>query len=102
MKAYYVLCLTGCTCCSSENHLRGPWRTSNEALDAAAHYSSIKLLASQYASNGLYSIYETDCEELPDGRLILDGRLVWGGFADDLEFDHLSYDPYAISGTLLC
>ncbi len=79
MKAYTVYASTGCSCCSYENHYRGPYRDRSDAEQAIAHFSEIKLLASQYARSGRYNIYgEHDAEILPDGRVIIDTRIFPG------------------------
>jgi len=81
MKAYTIYCSTGCTCCSYENHYRGPFSSREKAEEAKAHYKEIRLLASQFARQGNYHIEECEAEQLPDGRIIL-GNLVFPGFAD--------------------
>jgi len=71
---------TGCSCCSSENHLRGPYKTEEDAQRRVAHYRDPKNtfhpLASQYARRGAYSIYKYTAEVLPDGRWIVNGSNV--------------------------
>ena len=79
MKGFMIYARTGCTCCSGENHYRGPYRTKEEAEARKRHFQEIALLASQYARRGAYDIMEEEFEELPDGRLI-EGRTVYAGF----------------------
>ena len=88
---YMIYCGTGCTCCNSENHYRGPFSTREIAEEKCKDYTATKLLASQYAENGRYTIMPTAYEQLPDGRLILDGSRITSGFADDGD-DWFGYD----------
>lgn len=81
-KAYVVYCSTGCTCCSSDNHYRGPFSSREVAERKCQEYHESKTLASQYARNGRYSIEEHDAEILPDGRVIVDDT-VFEGWADE-------------------
>ena len=89
MKAYLIDCHTGCTCCSNENHYRGPYETKEIAqkrIDFFYH-GAWAPLASQYAKRGCYYIEEVDYEVLQDGRVILDDRVY-----KDLEFIKLEED----------
>lgn len=80
-KAYVVHCSTGCSCCSNENHYRGPF-PSHEAADVAVEkYRELRILASQYSPRGEYRVEEFDCEFLPDGRIIIE-RTVFDDFSD--------------------
>lgn len=81
-KAFVIYCSTGCTCCSSENHYRGPFSSREIAERRADDYHKARILASQYARNGRYEIEEHEAEILPDGRIIVDNT-VFGGWADD-------------------
>lgn len=81
MKAFTIYCSTGCTCCSNENHYRGPFSSREIAEEKVKHFREVRLLASQYSKNGNYHIYEEEAEQLPDGRVIVDDR-VFPGFAD--------------------
>lgn len=80
---FTIYCSTGCSCCSSENHYRGPFRTREEAEEARKRYWEIPLLSSQYAHRGVYEIQERTGEILPDGRIIIDSSYVVDGFGDD-------------------
>ncbi len=81
---FLIECRTGCTCCSDENHYRGPFSTREIAERAVKTYEDIRLLASQYAERGRYSIEEVSLELLPDGRMIIGGDRVWKeGFQDE-------------------
>ncbi len=84
MKAYFVHCGTGCTCCNSEDHYRGPFSSVEKAEEAIALYKSVILLSSQYAPKGRYYTDKKgeEVEELPGGRLIIRDR-VFPGFYDD-------------------
>ena len=72
---------TGCTCCSSENHYRGPFRTREDAERRKAYYldsrNKSNPLASQYAPRGCYDIVPVQVEELPDGRVIVEDERVF-------------------------
>lgn len=80
MILYVIYCGTGCTCCNSENHYRGPYETREAAQAEIDSYlapdSKFWPLASQYAKRGRYSIEEIAVEALPDGRLIVNGEHV--------------------------
>lgn len=81
---FLIECRTGCTCCQSDNHYRGPFSTKEIAEKAVARYREMKLLASQYSERGNYSIRPTSLEILPDGRMIINGDRVWKeGFQDE-------------------
>ncbi len=81
---FLIYCRTGCTCCSYENHYRGPFSTREIAEKAAAAYADMRLLSSQYAERGKYDIEERSLEILPDGRMIIGGDRVWSdGFQDE-------------------
>lgn len=81
--AFLIYCATGCSCCNNENHYRGPFSTREIAEEKKADYTASRLLASQYSENGNYTIYEVSCEQLPDGRLIIDGERLVAEFADE-------------------
>jgi len=55
-KIFFVYCSTGCSCCSNENHYRGPFSTREIAQKRAEFYRKVPILASQYASRGSYEI----------------------------------------------
>lgn len=82
MKAYFIHCSTGCTCCSYENHIRGPVSSLEAAKKAVKTYHEISLLSSQYARTGVYEISEHEAEQLPDGRIIAQ-NFVFDGFNDE-------------------
>jgi len=87
-KAFLVEARTGCTCCSRENHYRGPYKTRSEAESAIVLFKSIPLVASQYSKTGQYVIEEHDAEILPDGRLIVQSRVL-DGFCEDTGSDYI-------------
>ena len=79
---YLIHARTGCTCCSGENHYRGPYRTHDDAARRKAYYLDAKSseyppVASQYARRGVYDIVEVRVEGLPDDRVILNGERVF-------------------------
>lgn len=83
IKGFIVSCRTGCSCCSSENHYRGPFKTRETAEAKIIEFRAIPILASQYARRGNYSVEEAEIEVLPDGRVIVGGGAVFPGFAED-------------------
>lgn len=87
-KAYVIEARTGCSCCSNENHYRGPYKTKTSAEKAVEDFQKQRLLASQYSKTGIYSIEEHDCEVLPGGRIIIDRR-VFDGFCEDTGDDYI-------------
>jgi hypothetical protein len=84
--AFFISCSTGCTCCSNENFIDGPFRSLKRARETAQSYHDSKRLASQYASNGRYELGWSEVEILPDGRIVADDR-IFGGFGDDPDYD---------------
>jgi hypothetical protein len=82
-KGYKIYCMTGCTCCKSENHYTGPFKTREEAESRKKSYLEYGRLGSQYAAKGVYHIEEIEIEILPDGRLICEGVHVLPGWAED-------------------
>lgn len=88
-KIFIIYCSTGCSCCSGDNHYRGPYKTREEAEKAAAGFRERSLLSSQFSATGNYSIEDRDAEILPDGRLIIDNDRICAGFASDTGYDRL-------------
>jgi hypothetical protein len=82
VKLFLIYCSTGCTCCSGENHYRGPFSTKEIADARVATYRELRVLASQYSARGNYTIYEHDGEQMTDGRIIC-GNNVYDKFVDD-------------------
>lgn len=76
-KMFFVEARTGCTCCSDNNSYHGPYLTEEIAKSTAQTMYNSKYICSQYSPNGDYSLLSQDCEELPDGRIIV-GRYVIG------------------------
>ena len=80
MKVYIIYCNTGCTCCSDENHIRGFYKTREDAEKRVAYYKDEKSkywpLASQYARRGAYCVTEVDVEVISDNRVILENRVL--------------------------
>lgn len=75
---------TGCSCCRDENFISGFYNDLEEAREAALRKYERKSVASQYASNGVYTIMEVEYELLHDAndpdndRIILQGRVFDG------------------------
>ena len=83
IEYFTIYCSTGCTCCSSENHFRGPFSTKEIAENRILTYRKLVILASQYSATGRYSVKGPfQCEQLPDGRIIGDDH-VYKKWADD-------------------
>ena len=79
MTLYRIECRTGCTCCRDENHYRGFYPSREEALARIARFNNglDYPVASQYARYGTYGIEAVTCEQLPDGRIIIDNERVF-------------------------
>lgn len=80
ISIWLIHCRTGCTCCSYENHYRGPYRTKDDAdrrvasfLDAKSEYWP---LGSQYAPRGKYVVYPCTAEPISGGRFIVHDRVL--------------------------
>lgn len=75
MKLVFIEARTGCTCCSDDNHYRGPYRDKESAERRIAYYkapdSKYWPLASQFSKRGNYSITEVEAEEIPGDRIII-------------------------------
>ena len=91
MKGYLVACSTGCTCCSNENHTRGPFSSREIAEGACAKYLEVGVLGSQYARKGRYQVEEYDAELLPDGRVIVANVVVPKWKDEDILVDDQVY-----------
>ena len=76
-KVWFISASTGCTCCSSENHYRGPYKTKEDAERRINYYRTSDQktgywpLASQFSRRGNYSVYEIYCEPISDDRFII-------------------------------
>jgi len=81
VKVWTIYASTGCTCCSSRNHERGPYSSLEFAQRRVKEFEKKPLLSSQYSKIGLYRIDEHDGEQLLDGRIISEDR-VFQGFWD--------------------
>jgi hypothetical protein len=72
MDVWFVEASTGCSCCSDENFVAGPFIRRSDAEACVAAYKRGRRLASQYAANGVYRIRDAEKGELlPDGRIIV-------------------------------
>lgn len=78
-KVYLIEARTGCTCCSDENFMEGPYidKAKADAIVADWNQGKGNPLASQYARYGRNSVREEEAEELSGGRFII-GDTVWG------------------------
>ena len=72
---YIIHGSTGCSCCRDDNILEGIKDTEEEALESAIYLHDRKAVCSQYSSNGIYSIYKIDYEEISDERIIIGDRI---------------------------
>lgn len=72
-KVYLIECRTGCSCCASDNHFRGPYRTKEEAQARIDRFKRgvNNPVASQYSKTGNYSIDEFSYEEISGDRMII-------------------------------
>lgn len=82
---YMVRVSTGCTCCSNDNFIEGPWRSKEAAEKQAETHLKYGTLRSQFAERGCADIIEMPCE-IAGSWIILDGQYaVKGPFLDDQE-----------------
>lgn len=82
---YAVRVSTGCTCCSNENFIEGPYRAKEAAEASASSHNRGRTLRSQYAENGRQEILELPYEMAGDW-IILDARYaVKAPFLDESE-----------------
>lgn len=88
--AYVIECRTGCSCCSYDNHYRGPYKTKEDAENRIKYFMSGDYypVASQYAKRGRYSIEEVTIEEISGGRFIINDSHV----VHDLDFVTVNSD----------
>lgn len=79
-KLVFIEARTGCSCCSDQNHYRGPYRTKTDAERRVKYYKSENSkfwpIASQFARRGSYSINAWNAEEIPENRWIIGDRVV--------------------------
>lgn len=91
---WLIECRTGCTCCSDENHHRGPYRSKEDADRRVASFvapnSKYWPVASQYARRGRYLVERMEAEPISGGRFI----------ADDRVFDSLAFVDVHPDGTV--
>lgn len=66
MKLYKIYCATGCTCCSSDNHYRGYFKSQEDAERRIVFFklpeANNNPVASQYARKGRYEISGIEAE----------------------------------------
>lgn len=79
IRIWLIECRTGCTCCQYENHMRGPYRNSEDASRRMNHYltaGKYHPLASQFAPRGRYAVQSKDVELISNGRFIIDDTVI--------------------------
>lgn len=79
-KAYAIECRTGCSCCSGDNHYRGPYKTKEDAERRIKFFktpdSGYCPVASQFARRGSYCVEEITIEDIGGNRSILDDSYI--------------------------
>lgn len=81
-ECFIVRVSTGCTCCSNENFIQGPYLERAGAEACADSHKRNRTLASQYAVDGRQEILEVPYE-IAGEWIILDGQYaVKGSFTD--------------------
>ena len=81
IKIFRIEARTGCSCCSDENHYRGPYKTREDAERRVKFYLEEEgdkkywPIGSQYARRGRYTIEEHLAEILPGNRWIIEDRV---------------------------
>lgn len=94
---WLIECRTGCTCCSDENHYRGPYRSREDAQRRIDSFlrpdSKFWPVASQYARRGRYEISHESVEPISGGRFIVDDKV-----HESIEFIDVSEDGAASCG----
>lgn len=77
IPVWYIVCETGCSCCSYRNYNIGYWTDVEEPKQLIAKWlrGEGNPLKSQYYPYGQYALVETQAEILPDGRVIIDDTL---------------------------
>jgi hypothetical protein len=94
--AYYIYCQTGCSCCSYDNHYRGPYRAKEDAERRVNFFltsdgdDKYHPLASQYSKRGNYSIEERKLEFMPEYDNVIIGKTVMA--INDLKFVDVGKD----------
>lgn len=69
IKVYVISCSTGCTCCSEDNHHRGPYRTREDAERRINFFLNsqgserFNPVASQFSARGNYYVEELEAEK---------------------------------------
>lgn len=69
--AYIIHAQTGCTCCNNDNFIEGIFKTIEEARQRRNYHIENRTLASQYAKNGIYTIYKVHCIKYEDSNGII-------------------------------
>jgi hypothetical protein len=96
-KLVFIEARTGCSCCSDENHYRGPYRTKKDAEQRVKYYkaenSEFWPIGSQFARRGSYFIDVWDAEEISENRWIIGDKVVYRTpFVNVLEDGSLATD----------
>lgn len=76
VDTFAILCTTGCTCCRSENHWFTGFTSAEVAIAYAQSLWNSKHICSQYSAHGHYGVYQFKGELLPDGRIIVQDRVI--------------------------
>ena len=79
ISIWLIECRTGCTCCQYENHMRGPYRSPDDASRRMTHFLTVGNycpLASQFAPRGRYAVQSKDVEPISNGRFIIDDIVI--------------------------
>jgi len=75
-KLVFINARTGCSCCSDQNHYRGPYKSKADAERRIAYYKSENSkywpTASQYARRGCYDVVVYEAEEISNNRWIIE------------------------------
>lgn len=82
---YIVRVSTGCTCCSYENFMEGPWRTREAAAERAAAHIRSGTLSSQYAPTGRAEVIEIPFVRAGEWIILDEKYAVRGDFLEDNE-----------------
>lgn len=75
---YFIHAMTGCTCCSDENFIEGPYFDKDEADTIVEKWQAGigNPLASQYSRYGQYKVVAEEAEPISGNRFII-ADTVW-------------------------
>lgn len=78
--AYLVECRTGCSCCSGDNHYRGPYKIKEDAERGIEYFRTSNNgfcpVSSQFSRRGSYYIKEITIEGISEDRYIINDNIV--------------------------